>query len=242
MSEALHDNLTARIEEANQAFFEGRFDEARTAFEALAAQSHPPAFFFSGFLYLRGLGIPQDVSRPYDFFLQGAELGEAGCQDMVGRFHLEGYLTRERRPEQAAPWFAKAAADGFPPAQAQLGVMQVQGYGVPVDRVSGYAWIHLAADQHVTLATSQRKILQHLLPAADLKQALELVKVRRRELPASPPWESPPETSNSRLLKMKALVVVALALAAASYSTTNHDLRILYLLVLLTFPYVMSRL
>jgi TPR repeat protein len=48
-------------------------------------------------------------------------------------------------PAQAAPWLLKAANQGNEVAERNLGMMYLQGIGVPRDAAQGLAWLRKAA-------------------------------------------------------------------------------------------------
>jgi TPR repeat protein len=69
--------------------------------------------------------------------------------------------------QEAARWFARAAEQGFAPAQAKLGALHEHGRGVPQDRVAAYAWYSLAAGGGDEQAARQRDALAQELTTAE---------------------------------------------------------------------------
>ena len=71
-----------------------------------------------------------------------AESGDAAAQ-----FALADHYRALEQPEPMLRWLRESARRGDPLAQTSLGVLYLDGDGVPPDRVEAYAWFHLAADQ-----------------------------------------------------------------------------------------------
>ena len=72
-----------------------------------------------------GDALPEDLR-------QRAQAGDAEAQYQAGRFYL-----RRNRWDKAVPWYGKAAAQGHPKAQNNLGVAYMEGRGVKADKVKG---------------------------------------------------------------------------------------------------------
>ena len=74
--------------------------------------------------------------------IQRAEAGDAAAQFKLAEYHLMD------EPDDRTPmlrWLRESARRGDPLAQTSLGVLYLNGDGVPLDRVEAYAWFHLAA-------------------------------------------------------------------------------------------------
>jgi TPR repeat protein len=74
---------------------------------------------------------------------------------------------------EAATWFRKSADQGNATAQDSLGVMHVNGEGVPQDYVRAYAWFNIAETNvpagdegwHARLNRFRNEIAGHMSPA-----------------------------------------------------------------------------
>ncbi len=86
---------------------------------------------------------------------RGAELGNATCQDRLGRFYETGRVI-PRDFAEAMKWYRLAAASGEAWSQIGLGRMYETGEGVAVDPIEAVKWYRVAADQGATAG------LQHL--------------------------------------------------------------------------------
>ena len=88
---------------------------------------------------------------------QKAAAGDALAQNKVGLTYLTGFYPSEdphkeglhltKDEAHAAQWFRKAAEQGLPEAQNQLGAMYLHGRGVPKDYTQALVWFVKAAEQ-----------------------------------------------------------------------------------------------
>ena len=86
---------------------------------------------------------------------QKAAAGDALAQNQVGLTYLTGVYASEnlkglhltKDEAHAAQWFRKAAEQGLPEAQNQLGAMYLHGRGVPRDYTQALVWFVKAAEQ-----------------------------------------------------------------------------------------------
>ncbi|ESQ09338.1 MAG: hypothetical protein N838_20370 [Thiohalocapsa sp. PB-PSB1] len=98
---------------------------------------------------------------------------DPNAQFMLGVLHIRD-RTAKQDDAQAAQWFRKAAVQGHAQAQLGLGLMLLSGQGVEQDEVSGYAWIHLSAENGLTEAVELRGQLQAEMEPAKLRQAQQM--------------------------------------------------------------------
>ena len=95
--------------------------------------------------YEYGRGVPKDETLAYQWYLRGAELGEAVSQRKVGYFMTHGIAT-PADPAGAIPWYEKAAAQDEPDALYNLGYAYFTGRGVPQDVQKARGWFEKARD------------------------------------------------------------------------------------------------
>jgi TPR repeat protein len=86
---------------------------------------------------------------------QKAERGDATAQRLLGLRLQLGGLGVSQDYAQAAAWWSKAAKQGDPLAQFQLGFMYARGQGVPLDQGQAAAWLRKAAEQGLPVAQFQ---------------------------------------------------------------------------------------
>jgi TPR repeat protein len=110
--------------------------QAMDWYKKAAQQDDRLADWLLGRLYFAGFGIPRDLSAA-ESWLQKA----AGQDDPFGE-HLLGMIKLERNAyPQAAELFQKAAWQGLPQAQQQLGDLYKDGRGVKADKFEAYVWL-----------------------------------------------------------------------------------------------------
>ncbi|MCG3769520.1 MAG: Secretory immunoglobulin A-binding protein EsiB [Nitrosomonadaceae bacterium] len=91
---------------------------------------------------------------------------------MLSIFYSEG-VGVPTNYKKALEFGTKAAERGFPAAQATLGSCYRNGWGVPQDFKTAYAWFSLASAADTIFATSRDEAAKHLTPQALLEaQAL----------------------------------------------------------------------
>ena len=106
-------------------------------------------------LYLQGEELRRHPSQGKDLLQQAAEAGHVGAALQLGHL-LSGKLpidSKETNVSEAINWYTKAAEAGEAEAQYALGMLYVNGNGVPADLVAAANWIEKAA--HKDHATSQ---------------------------------------------------------------------------------------
>lgn len=65
----------------------------------------------------------------------------------------------KRSDIEAGKWFLKAAKKGDPFAQYNLGLMNAQGIGTPINKRQAYSWFSLAAAQGNKPAQDEKSTL-----------------------------------------------------------------------------------
>jgi TPR repeat protein len=101
---------------------------------------------------MNGSGKPELPPQEGDetclsYFCGYAEQGNACAQYMYGKCFHYGLASAPKKVTQAAYWYAKAAEQGYAPAQLELGALFESGRGVAQDNVQASNWYCLAAKQ-----------------------------------------------------------------------------------------------
>lgn len=113
--------------------------------------------------------------------------GPAEAGDPLAQFQLGYLLSQQARPttdadltleREAAHWYARAAAKGYAPAMANLGLAHVQGRGVIQDYLQGRVWLALAQAAGVTATTPLLQALEQIMPPAQVRAAQEAAEAR----------------------------------------------------------------
>ena len=148
----------ATFEEGVAAFQREDYAAAIAAWQPLAAQDNASALFNLGQMYRRGLGVEENEAQAEAYYRRAAVLGHVSAQANLGSL----YFTRKPpQPKEAIYFWRQAARQGDAVSQFQLGAQYFNGDVVVQDRVEGYAWMILAADNGLqdardALATMRR--------------------------------------------------------------------------------------
>ena len=102
--------------------------------------------------------------------VQRAESGDATAQFKLAEHYL---VAEPDDPERMLGWLRESARRGYPLAQTSLGVLHLNGDGVPLDRAEAYAWFTLAADQGESSALEAEAALSIELSEEELARAKE---------------------------------------------------------------------
>lgn len=148
--------------------------QAATWYKKAAQQDDPVGAWLLGRLILSS-AIQRDLNEASRWLQRSAAHNDPFGEYLLGRVKLE----REDYPA-AASWFRKAAMQGLPQAQLQLGLLLKQGQGVNLDKSEAYVWLLVSYDagnQSATVASNLAQ-LQAELGSAQVDQA----KSRAREL------------------------------------------------------------
>jgi Sel1 repeat len=92
------------------------------------------------------LGVMLDLAEVEKWTQQAAEKGYAPAEYMMGH---------KSKGAQAAEWYRKAAVQGDPDAQQELGIFYASGDGLKADPMEACRWFHLAAEQGPEFGYSQ---------------------------------------------------------------------------------------
>lgn len=76
----------------------------------------------------------------------------------------------------ASQEWQRLARLGYPPAMYNLGVMYLEGNGVPQDNIQAYRWLNLAASRGYRNALDTRHLAADKLTAAQRAEAQRLVR------------------------------------------------------------------
>ncbi|WP_374371111.1 CHASE2 domain-containing protein [Dongia sp.] len=99
-----------------------------------------------------------------------ASEGNAYAQYTLGKAYRDG-LIGQRSTDEAVRLFAAAAAQGFPPAQRNLGERLARGDGVARDEVMALHWLTLAARDGLAAAEEVRIELMQRMPVTEITKA-----------------------------------------------------------------------
>ncbi|MEM1302879.1 MAG: tetratricopeptide repeat protein [Pseudomonadota bacterium] len=106
----------ADLEEARDMMEAGQFAEARDALWPAARSGNAEAEELIGVMYALGLGVEQDFTRAFEWYLRSAMKGHAGAQSGVGWYYEVGLGMPEPDLTRAYMWYKLSAIGGDPDA------------------------------------------------------------------------------------------------------------------------------
>ncbi len=121
--------------------------------------------------YANGQGVRFNPREAEKWYRSAAMQGDPDMQFFVGRLYRDpGDIVVQNR-EEAMMWFNKAAEKGHAASKASLGIMYLNGEGIPINMVQAYKWLSLAATSDNSRGGSQKT-----LQIAEDKTLLEEIK------------------------------------------------------------------
>ena len=104
--------------------------------------------------YLKGEGVPVNLTESFQWFHKAAEQGHAEAEYELGMRYVQGEGT-PKDYEAGNDWFRKAAAQGNTDAQYDLGYGFENGLGVKRDLAEAAIWYQRAGEKGHVLAQNQ---------------------------------------------------------------------------------------
>jgi TPR repeat protein len=129
-----------------------------------------------GRAYLTGVGTPRDLEQA-----AAALKRSASHNDPFGQYLLGMVQSEKNQYTPAADSFRKAAMQGLPQAQQQLGMLLKDGRGVAVDKSEAYVWLLLSARAGNSAVSADLGALEGDLGSSKTEEA----KSRARDLELS---------------------------------------------------------
>jgi TPR repeat protein/formylglycine-generating enzyme required for sulfatase activity len=139
------DATTAPFDEGEQAFEEGRYQEAMRLLRPIADQGHPGAQFMLGVIYTHGLGVEADISEAAKLFRKAADSGIAEAKVNLGIFYEGGHGVAQDYGAAAA-LYREAADEGVAEAHFLLGNLYLEGLGVDQDLAEAVRLFRIGAE------------------------------------------------------------------------------------------------
>ena len=140
IAKAQEASLKAGIEAMNR----GHYATALRAFRNLAEYGDSQAENNIGYLYERGLGVPQDYGKALKWYKLAAKKSLPEGEYNVGLLYHYGYGVAKNQSE-ARKWFEKAARKGFVEAGYMMGQLFQNGWGARPNGLKALAWYKRAA-------------------------------------------------------------------------------------------------
>lgn len=117
---ALASPLCAEIEEARDLMEAGKFEEARAALWPAARSGNADAEELIGVMYALGLGVEQDYTRAFEWYLRSSMKGHPGAQSGVAWYYEVGLGMPAPDLVRAYMWYVLSAIGGDPDAAISM--------------------------------------------------------------------------------------------------------------------------
>lgn len=140
--------------------------QAADWYKKAAKQEDRLAGWLLGRLYYTGNGVPRDLHAAESWLQKSANQGDPFGQYLLGRIQLEG-----SDYSKAADSSRKAALQGLPQAQQQLGQLLKQGQGVSPDKFEAYVWLLVSLDAGNQAVTGELATLEADLGSNQVEEA-----------------------------------------------------------------------
>src|SRR5271154_6064478 len=144
-------------------------------YKRAAGQDDPLAEWLVGYMIYTGAVPPPDLNEASLWFQKSAAHNDPFGQYFLGRVKLD-----RKDYAGAALWLQKAALQGLPQAQQQLGLLLLQGRGVPEDKFGAYVWLSLSSETQRS-PSNDMQVLEADLGSNQVQQA----RSKAHELEAS---------------------------------------------------------
>ena len=117
-----------------------------TEIRALANQGDAVAQLVIGWMYLQGVGVPQDDFRSTEWVRKAADQGLARAQNSLGIAYLQS-IGVPQDYDEALKWILLAVDQGNAHAMNSLGLSLEHGRGVPQNSYQAVQWLRIAAEK-----------------------------------------------------------------------------------------------
>jgi TPR repeat protein len=107
---------------------------------AAAGAGRPSAKSLLGWMYAQGLGMPVELARARELYMEAAKAGDIAARNNLGEMYETGRGV-PADPAKAVEYYRDAAEAGFAPGQFNLGRMYATGSGVTLDPEKARLWL-----------------------------------------------------------------------------------------------------
>lgn len=211
------------LREAHDLYAKGDYAAAHQLWTKLAEKGSADALYSLGQLYRRGEGVEKNPGTAKTYYGKAARMGHSFAQSNLGTLY---FMEDPPNLDQAIKWWKEAASNGEPNSQYRIGVLYFNGDDLPVDQVTGYAWmLHAVAQGHQD-ASRLKKEMESYLSLEQIDEAKQLMAgllqaTKTEATPAvSPPLATPKATAAPAKADTRAKP--ALAVTPAPAKTDNR--------------------
>ena len=135
---------TKKLRPGQLDFDQGRFEKALNIWMQQAEAGDPEVQILVGEMYRRGLGVPKDLVRAYNWHKKSADQGHVDGLYHMAQYHLHGQGGVEKDPIRALEIYRKAADQGHWRAQYVISHSFLAGEYVQQDNVKALKWLEIS--------------------------------------------------------------------------------------------------
>jgi len=150
--------------------------QAMEWYKKAARQDDPLGQWLAGRLIYAGVVPPRDLNEAAKWLQKSANHEDPFAEYLLGKIQLE-----RSDYAGAAECLRKAADQGLPQAQRQLGLLYLEGRGVSADKFEAYVWLLVSAASGNPVADDELQRLEAELGSTQVEQA----KMKARALEES---------------------------------------------------------
>ena len=168
-----------QLRDASIDYMHGDYKNALKGVRPLAAEGNPQAQNILAHLYLKGLGVNQDINEAVRLLKLSAAVDDKGAAARLslGELYAKGELVPQDN-KAAFYWYEKAASDRVVDAYLALGKCYELGLGVTQNTTEALKWYQAAADSGAPDGHSAlgRLYASGATGTVDYKKAVELYR------------------------------------------------------------------
>ncbi|AGA64094.1 putative hemagglutinin protein [Liberibacter crescens BT-1] len=145
-----------------------------------AMYNFAPAQYRLGNLYEEGIGVIRNLEKAHYYYKMAANQGNINAMDKLAAL----FLNFEKTPnyKEGIPWLLKAANFGVTNSQFNLGILYLNGNGLPKDITEAYKWLSIAARNGNKMAEAKCiEISKILSPEEFHKASLKIQSWKQQE-------------------------------------------------------------
>lgn len=136
----------AELEDGFQAFTTGDYEQALRLWLPLAEKDNADAQYNLGILYMKGLGVEENLKTAFIWYKRAAANGHTDAMFNLGTMYNKGKVI-SRSPKDANKWWLKAAELGNAAAQFNIAVEYAYGNNLEKNITEAIKWWKKSASQ-----------------------------------------------------------------------------------------------
>jgi len=145
--------------------------------------NHPKAQYFLGALYVRGIGVKQDIPQALAWLSKSASQGNVVAMNEAGKIYLKYAADDQAYYKKGISWLAKGAKYGNPESMYYLGLSYLEGIGVQKNKSIAHKWVYLSSVNGLENAKALASKIYTELSESQKKQTLNMIRGYNKAYP-----------------------------------------------------------